>query len=836
MNVALLPRTLVFGICLVVSTVSAAPCQLRVVGPASKMAGSSLVWHGWLLVRSDAERAERVTPQVEVDGARVLDVFPASAEAAAERSALFAITLAIDGTTPGQLRVTLREYPKLHAICPLRPVIDLSQLDWEQWWAGAKSTLSGLREPPQAAVPWKPLRLPKLWQELGVTWVRSRVRLPAAWRGRTLQLDIAAVDDCDATFFNGRAIGKTDGWDTPRKYRIPADMVRWDQANEICIAVDNVNAGGGIYRLPLELRPADVPASVSADSILSESVAQDERQRSRPKPLGAPLPLRPLRVEDGILEYADGGEAALWGVNYYPQSWVEYENLKKLGGHHRRSIDEDLDDLRRIGIEILRIHVFDSEISDGAGNLVHNDHLDVLDYLVSQCNARGLYLMLTPIAWWSSPSARPDSFSQNTPKQGMSLWPAAWPAQANYLRQFLAHSNPYTKRRLVDEPCLVLFELINEPNYWSFAEITRNDPGWTAGTRVENIGPAQEGVRRAWRELVPGENWRTPQGYALFRYETLRRYINTMIAAIRGSGARQPIAYFGNPWGEVADIFEAIADCRCDAITLGAYPGGLPQDPRNDKQNLLKAIWPKSVDARFAKKARLVYEFDAAGTLNCVSMYPAIARHWRELGVQVACQFQYDPRATAHLNCDWPQHYLNVWYTPEKMVSFLIGGETFRRLARGTKFALSDDDQVFAPAAVSFRHNAAILCAEDCYMQARPADWRPLELPKAPRRIVSVGNCPYFDYSGSGMIDLRIDGDRARLWVYPDVDRLRADLQGTTDRPLARLQSRSHPFRLRLPGWESVLVRRQTDGVGTDVPSSGDEFSAIPGEYCLKRR
>ena len=298
MNVTLLPRTLVFGICLVVSTVSAAPFQLRVVGPASKMAGSSLVWHGWLLVSSDAERAERVTPQVEADGARVLDVFPASAEVAAQRSALFAITLAIDGTIPGQLQVTLREYPKLHAIYPLRPVIDLSQLDWERWWAGAKSSLSGLREPPQAAVPWKPLRLPKLWQELGVTWVRSRVQLPAAWRGRTLQLDIAAVDDCDATFFNGRVIGKTNGWDTPRKYRIPADLVRWDQANEICIAVDNINAGGGIYRLPLELRPADIPASVSANSILTDSVAQDERQRQRPKPLGAPLPLRPLRVEE----------------------------------------------------------------------------------------------------------------------------------------------------------------------------------------------------------------------------------------------------------------------------------------------------------------------------------------------------------------------------------------------------------------------------------------------------------------------------------------------------------------------------------------------------------
>ena len=84
---------------------------------------------------------------------------------------------------------------------------------------------------------------------------------------------------------------------------------------------------------------------------------------------------------------------------------------------------------------------------------------------------------------------------------------------------------------------------------------------------------------------------------------------------------------------------------------------------------------------------------------------------------------------------------------------------------------LGDDDQVFAPAAVSFHRNAAILSTDDCYMQARPTDWQPLTLPKHPRRIVSVGSCPFFDYSGTGLIDLRIDGRSgqasglSRTWI-----------------------------------------------------------------------
>jgi len=550
--------------CLPASRAMAAAQELRIVGPITCLEGSSLVWHGWLIVKSDSDFQERVTPQIEAEGADVLEVLPA-----AGRAGLFALKLAMRGTSAGRLRVTLRERPQLRATCPLRPAIDLSQLDWQQWWAGAASSLSGVQATPSQAVAWKPLKLPKQWPELGITWVRTGLTLPAAWRGCKLQLDLAAIDDNDITFFNGRQIGRTNGWDAHRKYQIPAEMIRWDRPNELCIAAENTYAGGGIYQLPLELWPADIPASNAPDPLLTEGTAQDEAQRPRPSPIAASLPLRPMVVQDGILRYAAGGEVELWGVNYYPQSWMEYENLKKLGIDPRRAIDQDLADLQRIGIQMIRIHVFDSEISDAAGNLIRNDHLDVLDYLVSQCEARGLYLMLTPIAWWESPSSRSDSFSRNTPKQAMSLWPAAWPAQANYLRQFLAHQNPYTKRRLADEPSLVLFEIINEPVYWSFTEITRGDPGPIDGARVENIPRAQEGVRQAWHERVPGAAWYTPQGYAVFRYQTLRQYINTMAAAVHSTGARQPIAYFALPWGEmVSDVFQAIADSCCDAITL----------------------------------------------------------------------------------------------------------------------------------------------------------------------------------------------------------------------------------------------------------------------------
>ena len=84
-------------------------------------------------------------------------------------------------------------------------------------------------------------------------------------------------------------------------------------------------------------------------------------------------------VRQGVLRYQDGGEVALWGVNYYPQSWEQYRSLQKLGIDHRRSMEEDFDDFQAMGLDVIRIHVFDTEISNAAGNLVRNEHLDLLD-------------------------------------------------------------------------------------------------------------------------------------------------------------------------------------------------------------------------------------------------------------------------------------------------------------------------------------------------------------------------------------------------------------------------------------------------------------------------
>ena len=721
------------------------------------------------------------------------------------------------------------------ATCDLPAGLDLSALPWESFYAGTDLRYGEIAAPPGDGAAWKPAQVPATIAEQGVTWLRVRVDIPEGLRGTPLRVQFGAVDDNDVTFLNAARVGATMGWDKPRDYALPDDAVRWGESNTLCVAVQNQSWGGGIYRTPVLLLAGERKGPPRRYFDLT---TQTEAERApagavKPRPAaGTPQP-RVLHVDGGVLRWPDGTEPALWGVNYYTQSWGQYESLRRAGADHKRAIVDDFDDLERMGVDIVRIHVFDREISDGDGNLVPNEHLDLLDRIVAECNRRGICLMLTPIAWWGSPGQQPGAFSCQTPKQSMGLWPECWPAQANYLRQFLARKNPHTGNRLADEPCLALLEIINEPDYWTLDQLRTRTPGNAYGEAPESNLRGLDGVLGAWERFEPDPAWRTGDLYLWFRYDTIRRYIDTMVAAIRDTGAKQPVAYFRTWWSSQPDIVRAIADSRADAFTIGSYPGALPTTPENDAKNLLADTKDWNLETCLAGKARLVYECDAAGTLHQISTYPALARQFRGLGVQAASQFQYDARAVAAWNPDWPQHYLNLRHTPERAVSHMIAGELFHRLPRGARMDLPEDDVVCPPGAFSFGRNAALLCAPDCYMQTRPTDWRPLDLPENPKRIVSVGACPYFDYDGTGVVFLEIQDSKAKLTVYADVDRLREDLTGTPEAPLTTLVEREHLFRLKMTGWEKASLTATQGGRKAEPRDGG--WRILPGEYELSR-
>lgn len=89
--------------------------------------------------------------------------------------------------------------------------------------------------------PWEDWGRPDLRAFDGIVWMRGHVALTAAQAASAATLSIGPVDDIDSVWVNGRPIGSTQGWDTPRRYPIPAGVLK---AGENLIAIRAIDTGG----------------------------------------------------------------------------------------------------------------------------------------------------------------------------------------------------------------------------------------------------------------------------------------------------------------------------------------------------------------------------------------------------------------------------------------------------------------------------------------------------------------------------------------------------------------------------------------------------------------
>ena len=76
----------------------------------------------------------------------------------------------------------------------------------------------------------------------GVVWYRKTIDIPASWSGKQLELAFGGMDDHDATYFNGELVGHTEGYGVPRRYTVPARLVK---AGKAVVTVRLLDTGGG---------------------------------------------------------------------------------------------------------------------------------------------------------------------------------------------------------------------------------------------------------------------------------------------------------------------------------------------------------------------------------------------------------------------------------------------------------------------------------------------------------------------------------------------------------------------------------------------------------------
>ena len=484
-------------------------------------------------------------------------------------------------------------------------------------------------------------------------------------------------------------------------------------------------------------------------------------------------------------------EVALFGVNYTAPFAYSYRALTKLGIRPEDAIDQDVYHLARLGVDAFRVHVWDVEITDTLGNVTPNEHLRLLDYLIAKLEARGIKIILTPIAYWGNGYPEPGNtgpgFSSIYDKGQAYTNPRAIRAQENYLGQFLNHRNQYTGRLNRADAGIIAYEVCNEPHY------------------------------------------HLPLGPVL-------SFANRMVAAMRATGYRKPIFY---NLAESPQVHDAILDANVQGVSFQWYPEGLVAG-HELRGNLLPYVdqypLPYQGDARFEKKAKMVYEFESADVLQPI-MYPSMARSLRTAGFQWATQFAYDPLGLAPYNTEYQTHYLNLAYTPAKALSLLIAGKVFRATRRGQTFGRYPADSVFGAATVSYRRQLSEWNAPTEFYYTGNTNDKPTQL-AALRHVAGVGSSAVARYGGSGAYFLdQVAPGVWRLEVMPDAVLVRDPFEtASLSKVVTQISYQPQPLALTLPDLgPDFQLRGLNAGNAAQATASAGRVAVQPGTYLLAR-
>ena len=488
-------------------------------------------------------------------------------------------------------------------------------------------------------------------------------------------------------------------------------------------------------------------------------------------------------------------EVSLFGVNYTTPFAYSYRAHKKLGISLKDAIDLDVAQMVRLGFDGFRVHVWDKEISDENGNLLSNEHLDLFDYLLYKLSENGIKIIVTPIAWWGNGWPEPDmdvlGFAKKYSKVEIVTNPEARTAQKNYLAQFINHFNPYSKGVYKNDASIIAVEIFNEPNH-------------------------------------PDDN------------NLAEAYINEMHDVLRSAGFTKPIFYniSENPRGTKT---EAVLNSKAEGISFQWYPTSLVHNKKlvgDFLINVNKYSVPFADKNGYGKKAKMIYEFDAAD-IGGSYIYPAMIRSFREAGMQFAAMFCYDPAQIAWSNTEYPTHFLNLFYTPSKAISLMIAAKAFHKIPRYKNYGNFPAGNSFDQFRVSYEEDLSEMNSEREFYYSNSTNAVPVNADKL-GHIAGCGSSPVIKYNGTGAYFLdKIEDGLWMLEVNPDVIWNCDPFEKTSlSREAARLFWNESTMQINLPSIKENFFFSAVDknNERTIQNAAGSEIKIKPGKYLVSNK
>jgi sialate O-acetylesterase len=118
---------------------------------------------------------------------------------------------------------------------------------------------------------WPRMRLPCFWRDVGldfkngVIWFRREFELPAECAGQAAMLLLGTIVDSDTTYINGQMVGTTAYQYPPRRYPVPAGVLKSGRNVVVTRVVSNIGVGGFIKQKPYKLILADREVGLSGE-------------------------------------------------------------------------------------------------------------------------------------------------------------------------------------------------------------------------------------------------------------------------------------------------------------------------------------------------------------------------------------------------------------------------------------------------------------------------------------------------------------------------------------------------------------------------------------------
>jgi sialate O-acetylesterase len=148
----------------------------------------------------------------------------------------------------------------------IKQIEDKDKAAQDAWFSRISQTDKGIApgekpwfDPDYDASDWTTMNVPGYWADgplgsvNGVVWFRKEINVPASMAGKPARLWLGRIVDGDETYFNGQKVGAiTYEW-PPRKYDVPANLLKAGKNIIAVRVISNGGRGGFVLDKPYEL-------------------------------------------------------------------------------------------------------------------------------------------------------------------------------------------------------------------------------------------------------------------------------------------------------------------------------------------------------------------------------------------------------------------------------------------------------------------------------------------------------------------------------------------------------------------------------------------------------